>query len=119
NFQISPNGKFVSYLQKYMGVRNIFVMDVDSKKVERITSEMDIDIRYSFWADNDELIFFKDRRQGDSLRLMAVNKNISAVRYVLPPTPANIHWVGPGSVLNDKLLIALNSRDSSVFDVYR
>src|SRR5690606_7907899 len=81
NFQISPNGRFVSYLKKHNGVRNIFVMDVDTKKTERITSEVDIDIRYSFWADNDELIFFKDRRPGDSLRLMAVNRTISAVRY--------------------------------------
>jgi len=119
NFQISPNGRFVSYLQKHKGVRNIFVMDVETQKTERITSEVDIDIRYSFWADNDELIFFKDRRPGDSLRLMAVNRNISTVRYVLPPTTANIRWVGPGRVLDDKLLIALNSRDSSVFDVYR
>src|SRR5690606_2874568 len=85
NFQISPNGRFVSYLQKHKGVRNIFVMDVETQKTERITSEVDIDIRYSFWADNDELIFFKDRRPGDSLRLMAVNRNISTVRYVLPP----------------------------------
>src|SRR3546814_10280229 len=66
DFQISPNGKFISYLKEYKGIRNLYVMDVDSKKTKRVTSERDIDIRSSFWADNEELIFFKERRSEEN-----------------------------------------------------
>src|SRR5690554_1015700 len=120
NFQLSPNGKFVSYFQKYEGVENLYVMDLENNRTERITTETDIGIRFSFWANNDEIVFLKSRAPGDSLRLMAVNKNALSVRYVLPPSDAKMRWVGPLRV-NEKgeLLVGLNSRDSSVFDVYR
>lgn len=120
NFQLSPNGKFISYLQKYEGIENLYVMDLENNKTERITNETDIGIRVSFWANNDEIIFLKYRSPEDSLRLMAVNKDALSVRYILPPSQARVRWVGPLKV-NDKneLLISLNSRDSTLFDVYR
>lgn len=120
NFQLSPNGKFISYLQKHEGIENLYVMDLEHNKTERITSETDIGIRLSFWANNEEIIFLKYRSPGDSLRLMAVNRNALSVRYILPPADVKMRWVGP-LVVNDKneLLISLNSRDSSLFDVYR
>lgn len=120
NFQLSPNGKYISYLKKYKGIRNIFIMDLETNKSERLTSETDIGVNFSFWANDEELIFFKERLPGDSLRLMAVNKDALSVRYVLPPTNVDMRWVGPLKVnANGELLIGLNSRDSSVFDVYR
>lgn len=120
NFQLSPNGKFISYLQKHEGIENLYVMDLENNSTERITSEMDIGIRLSFWANDDEIIFLKYRSPGDSLRLMAVNRNVLSVRYILNPTESRMRWVGPLRV-NDKneLLISLNARDSSLFDVYR
>ncbi len=120
NFQLSPDGKFVSYIQKYQDIENLYVMDLENNNVERITSETDIGIRFSFWANNDEVVFLKTRPPGDSLRLMAVNKDALSVRYVLPPSDVKMRWVGPLRVNeNGELLIGLNSRDSSVFDVYR
>lgn len=120
NFQLSPNGKFISFVQKYNGVENLYVMDLAADKIERITSETDIGIRSSFWANNDEIIFMKHRQPGDSLRLMAVNKDALSVRYILPPEDIKLRWVGPMRVNKDnELLVSLNSRDSSVFDVYR
>src|SRR5690606_37023765 len=101
-------------------IENLYVMDLEHNKTERITSETDIGIRLSFWANNEEIIFLKYRSPGDSLRLMAVNRDALSVRYILPPSDVKMRWVGPLRV-NDKneLLISLNSRDSSLFDVYR
>jgi dipeptidyl aminopeptidase/acylaminoacyl peptidase len=120
NFRLSPNGKFISYIQKHEGIENLYVMDLENDILERITNETDIGIRFSFWANNEEIVFLKYRPPGDSLRLMAVNKDALSVRYVLPPSDVRMRWVGPQRV-NDRneLLISLNSRDSSVFDAYR
>lgn len=120
NFQLSPNGRFISYIQKYEGVENLYVTDLENNLTERITTETDIGIRLSFWANNDEIIFLKYRSPGDSLRLMAVNKDALSVRYILPPSDVKMRWVGPLRVNSkNELLISLNARDSSVFDVYR
>lgn len=120
DFQLSPNGKFISYIQKYHGIENLYVMDLENDITERITSETDIGVRLSFWVNNEEIIFLKHRPPGDSLRIMAVNKNALSVRYVLPPSDARMRWVGPLIVNNkNELLLSLNSRDPSAFDVYR
>ena len=120
SFQLSPNGKYISYLKKFNGVQNLFVIDIEKGKTERITSETDIGIRSSFWASDDELIILKVRSYGDSLRLMAVNRNDRKVRYLIPPFIAKMRWLGPKKLnSNHELLIGLNDRDSSVFDAYR
>lgn len=120
NFRLSPNGKFISYIQKYNGIENLYVMDLENDAVERITNETDIGIRLSFWANDEDIVFLKHRPPGDSLRLMSVNRKALSVRYVLPPSNVKMRWVGPQRVNNrNELLVSLNSRDSSVFDVYR
>lgn len=120
NFQLSPNGKFVSYLQRFEGIRNLYVIDLETKKTKRITSEREKGIRYSFWANNEELIFLKERSGDDSLRLMAVNRESLNSRFVLPPLKGKLRWIGPLKVNeNNELLVGLNKRDSSVFDAYR
>ena len=100
--------------------RICIVMDLESDHATRITTETDIGLRLSFWANNDELIVLKNREPGDSLRLMAVNRNDLSVRYLIPPSSARMLWLGPKSVnKRNELLIGLNDRDSSVFDAYR
>ena len=120
NFRISPNGKYIAYLGLHESQKNIYIihLDEDSDTEQRVTSETDLGIQYFFWADNDELIFTKNRLQ-DSLQVFAVNRSSLAVRHLIPPSSVKLRWVSPTKVMNDRLLVALNERDSSVFDVYR
>ena len=74
DFRLSPDGRHIAYLQKYKELKNIYVMDVATQKSRRITSETDRGVGYHFWADNEEIIFLKDWRPDDSLRLYAVNR---------------------------------------------
>src|SRR5690606_28166440 len=118
-FRISPNGKYISYLKEYEGIKNIYVLNIEKGSTERITKSKERDIQSAFWASNDEIIFLMQRNAGDSLRLMAVNRNTQAVRSILNPTMVQMRWVEPVQVINNEILISLNDRDSSVFDVYR
>ncbi|WP_353183141.1 prolyl oligopeptidase family serine peptidase [Parapedobacter lycopersici] len=119
-FQLSPNGKYVSYLGLYNGQQNIYVISLDENNKEtRITSETDMGIHSYFWADNDELIFTKDKYFDDSLRVFGVNRTSLAVRLLMQPSKVKLRWISPAKVQNNGLLVSLNERDSSVFDVYR
>ncbi len=120
NFRLSPDGKSIAYLGLYEGHKNIYIIHPDEQNdnEQRVTSETDLGIQNFFWADNDELIFTKNRRN-DSLQVFAVNRSSSAARHLIPPSKVKLRWVTPTKVMNDGLLVSLNERDSSVFDVYR
>lgn len=118
NFEISPNGKYISFLENYNGQKNIFVIDLADTSTHRITEFEEQGVQSVFWANNDELIFLMDQNPGDSLRLMAVNRNNHALRSILTST-ARMHWIEPNQVINNEVLISLNDRDSLLFDAYR
>ncbi|WP_257669847.1 S9 family peptidase [Parapedobacter tibetensis] len=119
NFQISPNGEYIAYLGLFEGKKNIYVIHPDEENDEqRITLETDLGIHSYFWADDNELVFTKNRLH-DSLQVFAVNRASLAVRHLMPPSMVKMRWIYPTKVMNNGVLVSLNERDSSVFDVYR
>lgn len=118
-FRISPNGKFISFLQGFDGFKNIFVLDLNTGVTKRITNSKDRDIQIAFWANDDELIFVMSRGQEDSLKVMGVNRVSQNVRAILDIPPVQFDWVEPIQVINNQILVSLNDRDPSVSDVYR
>jgi len=119
NFQISPNGEYIAYLQPYKGVQNLYITSLKNDQAIRITTEGDRNITNYFWADNEELIFWKQRLQDDNLGIYAVNRKSLSVRNLIVPERMRFRWVSQRILNNDEMLISLNKRDSSVFDVYR
>ncbi|HWV73109.1 MAG TPA: hypothetical protein VN040_15410, partial [Pseudosphingobacterium sp.] len=119
NFQISPNGQSISFLQSFNGVQNIYITSINSKEAVRITTETDRNIINYFWADNSELIFWKERTWDENLGIYAVNTSSKSVRNLIVPAKMRFRWINQELVNNDEILISLNKRDSSVFDVYR
>ncbi|WP_379025764.1 S9 family peptidase [Parapedobacter deserti] len=119
NFRISPNGKYIAYLGIHRGEKNIYIIHPDGGNAEqRITSETEAGIHNYFWANDDELIFTKEKRH-DSVQVFAVNRSSLAVRHLMPPSAVKLRWIPPARVINNGFLISLNERDSAVFDVYR
>lgn len=120
NFRISPDGRLISYVEDYKGKKNIFVLDIESSDIRRLTSFKDYSIQSAFWANDNEIIFITERNPQDTLRLMAINVENKKIRYLVPPTVVQFRWVGPIQVINkNEILISLNDRDPSLFDVYR
>lgn len=119
NFRISPNGEYIAYLGLFDDEKNIYVIRAGEESGEqRITTERDWGIQSYFWANDDELVFTKDKRH-DSLQVFAVHRSTLAVRHLMPPSTVKLRWISPTKIIDNSILISLNERDSSVFDVYR
>src|SRR5690606_12173521 len=69
NFKISPNGKYISFLENYKGQKNIFVIDLTDTSTHRITAFDEQGVQSVLWANNDELVFLMDQDSGDSSKL--------------------------------------------------
>jgi dipeptidyl aminopeptidase/acylaminoacyl peptidase len=64
-------------------------------------------------------MYFKDTDGDENRRLYAVNKDGSQVRDLIPDKKVRIRIIGLDRVQPNQVLLALNKRDSTVFDAYR
>src|SRR6476661_8892770 len=68
-FNISPDGKYISFLKPYKGKLNIYVQSLNDHSITRITSFTDHSVKYHFWAGSNHLVYGRNKGAGDNLEL--------------------------------------------------
>ena len=115
NFQISPDGEYISFLKPFENRLNIYVQNLRSGQLKRITSIAKNNVGFYCWADNDKLIFSSDARSGAYLGIVDKRGNS---KVLMDDEKGKVKLINPRYIVHNKLLVALNKRDSTVFDVY-
>lgn len=119
SYQISPDGKYYSYMAPYNDRMNIFVQEVGGTEAKRITEETDRDISGYFWANNDRILYLKDKGGDENYFLVGVNHDGSNL-ISLTEFPGVVT-----SIIDDledfptEMIIGLNKRNPQIFDAYR
>mgnify|MGYP003370866532 CR=1 FL=1 len=120
-FQLSPDGRYLSFLAPYQNRLNLFVqpLDADGQQPVQLTSETARSLAGYMWAENDRLIFMKDTGGDENYQLYGVRPDGSDLK-------AYTNFPGVRTTLIDDLeevpgqvLIGLNKRNPEVFDPYR
>ncbi|MDV7397915.1 hypothetical protein RZS08_41325, partial [Arthrospira platensis SPKY1] len=75
SYNISPDGKYISFMAPYESRMNIFVQKVGSKKVTRLTSETARDIAGYYWANNSRILYINDNGGDENFALFGVDMN--------------------------------------------
>ncbi|WP_137937166.1 S9 family peptidase [Chitinivorax sp. B] len=118
NFQISPDGKMVSFTQPFERRMNIHVQ-ARGGNAKRITSVEDRDIRQYFWKGNDYLLFLKDNGGDENFHLFAVDKEGKATRDLTPFDKVRVELIDDLVDHPTDVIIGLNKRNPEIFDAYR
>ena len=128
--QLSPDGKFISFIKPYKGTLNIWVkkLDEDFKAAKPVTADTIRPIRMYFWSRDGKYILYSQDKGGDeNFNIYAVNPqespspgadipvnrdltNLKGVRVYIYAVPYN----DP-----DALYIGLNDRDKAWHDLYK
>jgi len=117
-FQLSPDGKYVSFLQPYKNYMNVYVQKIEGGKVTRISSETGYNISFHCWGNNDEIVYMKnDPEKGTSL--FVVNKEGEKFRELLSEGQLRLKVINSSRIVDNQLLISMNKRDSTFFDAYK
>lgn len=120
-FQLSPDGRFISWLAPHAGRLNVFVRPVDAEEAEarRLTDETARSVAGYMWADNDRLLFMKDAGGDENFQLWGVRPDGSDLK-------AYTAFPGVRTSLIDDLeeqpgfvMIGMNRRNPEAFDPYR
>ena len=71
--QISPDGRWISYLAPRDGVLNVWVMPSDGGEARPVTDSNDRPIRSYGWAWNNEQILYSQDKGGDENTLSLIH----------------------------------------------
>ncbi|QNM96079.1 S9 family peptidase [Chitinimonas koreensis] len=118
NFQLSPNGKYISFTQGYQNRLNIHVMPRGGE-ARRVTEVQDRDIRQYFWKGDDHLLFLKDNGGDENFHLFAVDRDGKATRDLTPFDKVRVELIDDLEDHPTDVLVGLNKRNPEIFDAYR
>ncbi|MCG6941420.1 MAG: S9 family peptidase, partial [Thiohalocapsa sp.] len=120
--RIAPTGEYLSWLApSEQGVLNVWVQPADgSKEPRQITNDTVRGIRFHGWSEDGKRVFYLQDQGGDeNWHLYAVDLDGGETRDLTP-----FDGVRAENLITDpehprELLVGLNKRDPSVFDMYR
>jgi dipeptidyl aminopeptidase/acylaminoacyl peptidase len=127
--QISPDGRYISFLKPYRGTRNVWVKKADEpfSAARPMSAESTRPVRVYFWSrDSKYLLYVQDASGDENYNVYAINPT-SAVdpKVGVPPTRALTNLKGVRTELYaapktkpDILYIGLNDRDPRWHDLY-
>lgn len=123
-FQLSPDGRHLSFLARHHGRLNVFVQAIDDKgrplgEARALTHESARDIGGYFWKGNDRVLFVKDFGGDENFHVLSVPIDGGAIVDLTPYERVRAGIVD--ALIDDDrfVLISHNRRDATVFDVVR
>lgn len=119
--QISPDGKWISYLAPHKGVLNIWVADPKNlKNAKPITDNSTRGIKGYIWAYTNQHIIYVDDEQGnENWRIFRVDVKTGNKLTLASYNKVQARLMARSQNHPNEILIGLNQRRSDLHDVYR
>jgi dipeptidyl aminopeptidase/acylaminoacyl peptidase len=128
--QISPDGRFISFIKPYKNVRNIWVKGVSEpfEKARVVTAEAKRPIPNYFWSrDGKYILFVKDNDGDENYNVYAVNPaeapaagaDTPAARNLTDAKKARAFIYNVPETDPDAIYVGLNDREPAWHDLYK
>lgn len=118
--QISPDGKWLSWIAPRDGVLNVWVAPVSNPaQAKPLTDEKMRPIRTAFWSpDSKALLFINDKGGDENFLLYGVNVASGEQKNYTPFEKTRVQIVGISRKSMDRILVGINNRDPRWHDVH-
>ena len=120
SFRLSPNGKYMSYLEKDDKNKNhVYVKEIATGKVTRAIEEKDELIKGYGWISDEKLYYMMEKGGNENFHIYATNIDGTNARDL---TPFEGVRAGIIRVLKDQknvLIIQMNKNNKQIFEPYR
>ena len=120
--QISPDGKYLSWLAPVNGVLNVWVAPTgDPPAAKSVTHDKVRGIRNYFWAyDNHHVVYLQDVGGNENFHAYSVNISTLAERDLSPLKDVRAEIAEVSYKFPKEILVGINNRgDHSLHDLYR
>lgn len=125
--QISPNGKYITFLKPFNGVRNIWVKERNQKfdEARPLTADTKRPIGNYFWSnDSKYVLYVQDQGGNENFRVYAVDPAekgdpVPHARDLTPLDNVRAMIIDLPKDRPDEMIIGLNDRNPQLHDVYK
>ena len=128
--QLSPDGRYISFIKPLDDVRNIWIKAADEpfEKARPLTAEKKRPIGGYFWSrDGKRILFVKDNDGDENFNVYSVDPTASPAAGAKVPAPTNLtNATGVRTVIYavpesepDFIYIGVNERDKAWHDLYK
>lgn len=119
--QVSPDGKWISFIAPRDGVMNLWVAPIDHPDEARaLTAQKGRPLETSTWTeDSRQLLFVTDTGGDENYRLYGVDVRTGQLRNYTPYEKTRAEILAMSREDPGHILISLNKRDPRWHDVYR
>ncbi len=120
NGQISPDGKWLSWIAPRDGVLNIWIAPIDNPDAAKpMTNDRERPVRQYFWTpDSSEILYVQDKGGDENFLLYGVDVATGKQTTLTPFKKTRAEVVGISNRHKDRILVGLNNRDPKWHDVY-
>jgi dipeptidyl aminopeptidase/acylaminoacyl peptidase len=126
NFEVSPDGRTLSFMAPFEHRRNLHVVALpadggapDFSKAKRLTAETARDIAGYFWKGDGHILFVKDFGGDENFHVVSVDVLTGEVKDLTPVPKIQASIVDDLRDDPDHILVQHNQRIPEVFDVYK
>jgi dipeptidyl aminopeptidase/acylaminoacyl peptidase len=119
--QISPDGKYLSYLAPDRNdVLQIWLRSVHGNDDRQLSAESKRGIRHYTWSyDTRHLLFARETDGDENWQIIAIDMESGRMRNLTPYPGVRSLLVGMSPTRPETVLIAMNLRNRRLFDIYR
>jgi len=119
--QISPDGRYLSWVAPLDGVMNVWVAPADDPgKARAITQDKARGIRSYFWSyRSGTLLYLRDTGGDEDFHLYAADVGTGQARDLTPYPKTRAQVAGVSARQPDAILVGMNDRDGQWHDLYR
>jgi dipeptidyl aminopeptidase/acylaminoacyl peptidase len=121
NVQLSPDGKYLSWVAAVDGVLNVWVAPADNPaQAKAVTQDKARGIRSYFWSYHpDTLLYLRDSGGDEDFHLYAVDLKTGQAKDLTPFPKTTAQVAGLSSKQPGTILVGMNDRDTKWHDIYK
>ncbi|MDR0420958.1 MAG: S9 family peptidase [Prevotellaceae bacterium] len=121
SFQLSPNGKYMSYMEKEDGTtkRHVYVKDIKTQKITRVIEEKEELIRGYGWVNEERLVYLMDKGGNENYHIYAVNLDGTNNIDLTPFDDIQAGIINMLKEQKDFIIIQMNKNNKQFFEPYK
>ena len=119
-FNLSPNGTYLSYREKDENLKNhVYVKNIASGDTKKVIVEGEELVRGYGWANDNRLIYIKDKGGNEDYHLFAVDIDGNNLKELTPFDGVRVSILNGLKEDKQHMIISMNKNNPSVFDPYK
>lgn len=127
NAQISPDGKYITFIKPFNNVRNIWIKEINQKfdEARPLTNDTKRPITNYFWSrDSKYILYVQDQGGNENFRVYAVSpydkgEPVPPSRDLTPLENVRAYIYDVPKKTPNEIFIGLNDRNPQLHDVYK